>query len=400
MILTHELAQRIVESTMALVKRNVNIMNNEGVIIGSGHQHRINTFHKGARDVVLTGQPVEIYPENVTDYPGALPGVNLPIVIEGNIIGVVGVYGHPNEVRVIAMLVKMATELLLEREIILKRLSSRQKSKEHFVLNIISKEMTLSVEELTAQAKLLGYDLSLPRVVVVGYMRIEGGDLSRYYDVFHTKTRESVLSLLEKPPLGMAQDIAVFISNNLVVLKSLTPGLPVQMQLKELINWGHSVIHRITATLPKIKVKLAAGSIFNNPQDAFISYRQANFALTLCSEGHFTSIYDNEIMANYLLMDIHKKENKRLLEHLATRLQNSYRKKYDLITTLNTLLNCNLNLAETARALYIHRNTLLFRLKKFKELTGLEPHQNFNHALLCKVLLAMFSQERNQGYQC
>ncbi|MBP2667135.1 MAG: putative sugar diacid recognition, partial [Firmicutes bacterium] len=47
MIISEELAQRIVDSAMLLVHRNVNIMNREGVIIATGHPHRRRTFHKG-----------------------------------------------------------------------------------------------------------------------------------------------------------------------------------------------------------------------------------------------------------------------------------------------------------------------------------------------------------------
>ena len=40
MLITNELAQQIVDKIMPIVRQNVNIMNNAGIIIGSGDEHR------------------------------------------------------------------------------------------------------------------------------------------------------------------------------------------------------------------------------------------------------------------------------------------------------------------------------------------------------------------------
>ncbi|MFM1651399.1 PucR family transcriptional regulator [Brevibacillus sp. B_LB10_24] len=60
--------------------------------------------------------------------------------------------------------------------------------------------------------------------------------------------------------------------------------------------------------------------------------------------------------------------------------------------TLAALCSHNLNISETARALYIHRNTLLYRLDRLKETTGLDPRQ-FSDALLLRLAL-LFGQNR------
>jgi len=56
------------------------------------------------------------------------------------------------------------------------------------------------------------------------------------------------------------------------------------------------------------------------------------------------------------------------------------------IETLETLFACQLNVSDTARQLYLHRNTLLYRLDKLAEQTGLDPRQ-FSHAVLLQLLL-------------
>ena len=44
----------------------------------------------------------------------------------------------------------------------------------------------------------------------------------------------------------------------------------------------------------------------------------------------------------------------------------------ELLTTLRAFLDNNMNISEASRALYIHRNTLLYRMEKFHKLTGLD----------------------------
>ena len=47
--LDHDLAQDIVDRTMAILPHNVNVMDSQGLILGSGEPERINTRHEGAQ---------------------------------------------------------------------------------------------------------------------------------------------------------------------------------------------------------------------------------------------------------------------------------------------------------------------------------------------------------------
>ena len=133
MLISEEMAQKIVRTVLPVVHRNVNIMNREGIIIGTGHADRLNTFHKGALDVVLSGSVIEIYPDEISCYPGALQGVNLPILLEGQIVGVVGVFGVPDEVRDTAHMVKLMTELILEQELSQREALARSRLRDQFL---------------------------------------------------------------------------------------------------------------------------------------------------------------------------------------------------------------------------------------------------------------------------
>ena len=44
-----------------------------------------------------------------------------------------------------------------------------------------------------------------------------------------------------------------------------------------------------------------------------------------------------------------------------------------LFDTLKKFFDNNLSITKTAKALYVHRNTLLYRLENIKKITGLDP---------------------------
>ena len=58
----------------------------------------------------------------------------------------------------------------------------------------------------------------------------------------------------------------------------------------------------------------------------------------------------------------------------------------ETLFTINKFFENNLNVSETARKLFVHRNTLVYRLEKIKKLTGLDLRE-FDDAITFKVAL-------------
>ena len=58
----------------------------------------------------------------------------------------------------------------------------------------------------------------------------------------------------------------------------------------------------------------------------------------------------------------------------------------DTLETINRFFENNLNVSETSRKLYVHRNTLVYRLEKIKKITGLDLRE-FEDAIVFKVAL-------------
>ena len=60
----------------------------------------------------------------------------------------------------------------------------------------------------------------------------------------------------------------------------------------------------------------------------------------------------------------------------------------ETLHTIHVFLESGLSIAECARHLYLHRNTLIYRLDKIEQLTGLDIRK-FDDAMTCKVAMMM-----------
>lgn len=67
----------------------------------------------------------------------------------------------------------------------------------------------------------------------------------------------------------------------------------------------------------------------------------------------------------------------------------SIMKDADLMQSVDALFENNLNLSETSKKTFLHRNTLLYRLDKIKKLTGFDL-KNFYDAMSFKLLMLIY----------
>ena len=132
-MLENSLAEKLIEQVTKYTSYNVNIMNEQGVIIASRNPERIGKFHEVAWQIVHGTTDIMVT-ENDNEYPGVLSGINMIIEIEGKREGVVGVTGNPEEIRPIALIIKMAIETLIKYENQKMQAFRRQTRKEFFVI--------------------------------------------------------------------------------------------------------------------------------------------------------------------------------------------------------------------------------------------------------------------------
>ena len=67
-------------------------------------------------------------------------------------------------------------------------------------------------------------------------------------------------------------------------------------------------------------------------------------------------------------------------------------------TRIDIFFANNLNISETARKLYVHRNTLVYRLEKLRQLTGLDI-RTFDDAMTFRIALMVTGYVRDRENQ-
>lgn len=107
--------QELVEAVSRLLGgKTINIMDLSGTIVASTDKSRIGDIHTGAKHVVSGGHDLAITEELLPNYPGAKVGYNMPLTFHGKIIGAIGMFGPPEQVRDLTKLLKIYADKYFE----------------------------------------------------------------------------------------------------------------------------------------------------------------------------------------------------------------------------------------------------------------------------------------------
>lgn len=145
-----------------------------------------------------------------------------------------------------------------------------------------------------------------------------------------------------------------------------------------------------------IRVKIGVGGIARNLSEAVQSYTQAESALKISEilkSQNFVHSY-KEFMLYKMLEDLSPSTLANYYNTLADGDAKTVFADEDLLNTAEEFLENNLNVSETARKLYMHRNTLTYRLDKIERATGLNI-RNFSDAVtfrICNLLYKLLNK--------
>lgn len=141
-------------------------------------------------------------------------------------------------------------------------------------------------------------------------------------------------------------------------------------------------------------VCICVGGISHGIEGFCTSYTQAVSGLNQAKALGYT----NEVFSykEFLLVDVLEKLPRGVVDDLKRRLldKNSLAilTDEDMIKTAEVFMNHSLNLSETARSLYVHRNTLMYRLDKIERDTGLNIRV-FSDAVIFRLLVILYSMD-------
>ena len=236
-----------------------------------------------------------------------------------------------------------------------------------FVKNIISDNILPG--DVYVRAKELGFNAETPRGVFVVRQNAgaEMAVLEYLQSLYPARDKDFVLSMSETDVVIIRELQPGFDAEELErTAQQIQRSLEKDMGIHCVVGIGSPVMYlrELADRYKEAQIAIEVGMVFENDQTV-ISYE---------SLGIGRIIYQlPTTLCEMFLNEVFKKSPIESLDQ-------------ETLYTINKFFENNLNVSETSRKLFVHRNTLVYRLEKIKKLTGLDLRE-FDHAIVFKVAL-------------
>ncbi|MEG1462049.1 CdaR family transcriptional regulator [Anaerorhabdus sp.] len=325
-------AQKIVDRLISILGKNINIMNTDGVIIASGEPKRLSMIHMGAKQAVEHNQEVVINQQNIHDFPGCKEGINIPIKLYDQIIGVVGITGEIDEARLIAITIKELVELMMNEQLANREALLSKEASEAFLRNSIEGRIKV---DAPAQYNLL-YLLKV--------------DVEQFTSFAFQNLRQDIVSfMLEKKSVALYLNSSIFvIFSNYDIVEDM---------------------HRVITENHHLQFTLIKSISCTNVTDYYDSYAVAKEVMKTVSTHQYFDVKD--LSLDFILSYIQPHNVHLLLKTTGINFKNE--KQFNKMVELaQAMIQENMNMNKVAQRLFLHRNTIIKRLEKIQIVTGLD----------------------------
>ncbi len=237
----------------------------------------------------------------------------------------------------------------------------------NFIKNVILDNILPG--DIYIKARELHFSNDVTRVVLL--IRItDKNDVSVFdviQDLFPDKSKDFVININET-------DIALVkeVKNNIEtkdlekLARSIADSLGTEYYTHVLVGIGTAIdsIKDLARSFREAQVSLEVGKVFDT-EKTIVSYDNLGIARLIYQLP--------TTLCEMFLREIFKRGSIESLDH-------------ETLFTIQKFFENNLNVSETSRKLFVHRNTLVYRLEKIKKLTGLDLRE-FDDAIVFKVAL-------------
>jgi len=364
MIITTEIAQPIVDQMIKIIDYNVNIMNHEGFIVASGDKGRLHQKHQGAIEAIELKRERIIYEPDFQDMLGTNVGVNVPIEVNEEIVGVVGITGDPIKIYKYIQIIKITVETLLSQQLLIEQIKFKQTALEEWFQNLVDEDFN-DISLLESKAEYLSIDFKKN----CSFILIEITKFNKAIFDFEQMHRNEV-KVTELLQLYYPNCLyPTYLGRGLFVL--ILPWNK-YIQKDQLSSMGMEMYNRLQTQ--NFDCYIGIGSINKGILGYRSSFKEAlqciNIMKQLNSKNRVSHIEEWGILQLIIQVPPEIRRNYLNLFYSQRPLLRD-----DLIETLNIFLKNNLNTNKTSEELHIHRNTLIYRLDKIKELWKLDPRK-------------------------
>ena len=350
------MSSRVFQSVIIQMKeatdRCIGVVDEQGFVIACSELSMIGS-HLDDMQVAMGEDQEQIFVSSVRTY---------------KLLGVVGsrfdyavfVSGHDEAARSICILAAVAMgEARINYE--------EKHNKATFVKNIISDNILPG--DVYVRAKELHFVTDVPRVVLL-IRQVEHTDVAALevvQNLFPDRQRDFVLSVTETDIVVIRELTGEAGADDVGELaRQIENTVRSELSVKTVIGIGSTAYHlrELADRYKEAQVAIEVGKVFDT-EKTIINYENL---------GIGRIIYQlPTTLCEMFLSEVFKKNPIETLDD-------------DTLETINKFFENNLNVSETSRKLYVHRNTLVYRLEKIKKLTGLDLRE-FDHAIVFKVAM-------------
>lgn len=360
-------AQRIVTDLSEIIQENINLMDENSVIIASTDPKRIGTFHAGSREVI-SKHLKELVITDEGEYSGSLPGLNIPIEVDGTIIGVIGITGQYQEIEKYGKIIKRMTEILVLEDWRKEQKRLSVSARVRFLNEWVFNENYCADPAFRQQARLLGIRTEIPRkVVIFSPEEEEQTDSAAQQD----RTEQIERCLAEEGE--RSTDLLVFSTATkcICLLPNWSRG-----QMQRFVEEGRGRIEKRC----RIRMGVGMDDTGSDSEQIFQAYRRAEKALRASLKANCVPIAYQDLTLEILLPELSMGGKREYIEKIFKNCPEQEQEKYAQL--LKIYFSCNGSLKQTGERLFLHKNTIQYQLNKLKERTGLDPRKMEDAALL------------------
>lgn len=239
--------------------------------------------------------------------------------------------------------------------------------KTNFIKNVVLDNILPG--DIYAKARELHFATDVSRVVFL--IRVTSGTDISAYDVvsglFPDKQKDFVFNISETDTVLVKEIKKGIDQRDLEKLaSSIVDTLSGEHYIKAVIGIGTPIVNvkDLAASFKEAQVAMEVGKVFDTEQ-SIISYDNLGIARLIYQLP--------TTLCEMFLREVFKQGSIESLDN-------------ETLFTIQRFFENNLNVSETSRGLFVHRNTLVYRLEKIKKLTGLDLRE-FDDAIVFKVAL-------------
>lgn len=343
MKISKEMARTIIETLRDVIPMDLNFFNSKGVIIASTDASREGSFHEGAKQAMGKGQRVTV--EYDGQFQGARRGINVPLCFQEQVVGAIGITGDRETVEPYGTIIKKMTEILLQEEWIERNRIRRRAGMKYWIEGLMTGNENCLEDNLTEEEKFL----IVARPVNGKFSPEEVEDIYRMLENYHLEEFCQYSVFFKELVMVFFTDQSQFVEKTIQTLEER-----VNLQLEQTVIFAKSESYSFWEETRRQYEKLEEllqWSVQMSLSQTFLEWEKLELEKVLCAiSPQRTKEFVSQIWQRYS-----EKQRKEMGELIL-----SYAKH-------------NGSLKEISQELFLHKNTIQYRLNKIAEVTGYNP---------------------------